>query len=178
MLRIGGVAALLLGLLLGEWFPDVDQRTELLLHRSALTHGVLLPLLVSIVVGRSTLVAPKRFVTGASLGVAVHLAFDLFPKAWYGSALVSLPLIGWLPAPLSGVWIGGSMLLCLCLAAKTVRSFGDGLVYLAALLGLFAYLTFEEAAVWRPLAALVGSAILVGIAAMLTPGRSRPGLRR
>ncbi len=41
-----GFVALVLGLAVGNWFPDVDQKTDLLVHRSIVTHGPLLPLIV------------------------------------------------------------------------------------------------------------------------------------
>jgi len=41
-----GFAALAVGLAVGNWFPDVDQKTDLLVHRSIVTHGPLLPLIV------------------------------------------------------------------------------------------------------------------------------------
>ena len=41
-----GFAALVVGLVVGNWFPDIDQKTDLLVHRSIVTHGPLLPLIV------------------------------------------------------------------------------------------------------------------------------------
>ena len=172
MTYLSATVVLVLGLLLGEWFPDIDQRTTLLLHRSSLTHGPLLPLTVFGLVGRARIASPRWFSLGISLGVTAHLAFDLFPKAWYGYALVSVPIFGWLPAPVSWVWIGGSMLLCSYLAGRVVRSPGEAAVYLAAVWGLFAYLTIEETVLWRPLAALAGSTLLAGLALVLTPQRT------
>ena len=51
-LALMALMALGLGLYVGEWFPDVDQKTSLLLHRSILTHGLLLPLTVYLVASR------------------------------------------------------------------------------------------------------------------------------
>ena len=57
---------------------------------------------------------------GFALGVAIHLAADLFPKAWTGFALISLPFYGWLPATASITWLVCSVVACLGLAARPV----------------------------------------------------------
>ena len=74
--------SLLIGLALGERFPDVDQHTGLLVHRSVFTHGPLLPLLLFLLTSGIKRPVPIRlFALGFSVAVAVHLCFDLFPKA-------------------------------------------------------------------------------------------------
>jgi hypothetical protein len=45
-LVIIGFVALVVSLAVGNWFPDVDQKTDLLVHRSIVTQGPLLPLVV------------------------------------------------------------------------------------------------------------------------------------
>ena len=40
------IISLILGLYLGNKFPDIDQRTDLLIHRSILTHGSIFPLII------------------------------------------------------------------------------------------------------------------------------------
>ena len=91
-----GFAALVVGLVVGNWFPDIDQKTDLLVHRSIVTHGPLLPI---IVVGVASVIrtTPLRWVAlGLAVGLAVHLSFDLFPKGWSGFALISVPGYGWM----------------------------------------------------------------------------------
>ena len=109
-----------LGTYLGNATPDLDQRTDLLLHRSILTHGLLAPLLVSNLFGGCSARSLQWFAAGFALGVAIHLAADLFPKAWTGFALISLPLYGWLPAPASITWLVCSVVACLGLAVRPV----------------------------------------------------------
>ena len=70
-----------LGVYLGSETPDLDQRTHLLLHRSVLTHGLLAPLVISKLLGGSSARAPRWFAAGFALGMVIHLAADLFPKA-------------------------------------------------------------------------------------------------
>jgi hypothetical protein len=41
-----GFVALVAGLAIGNWLPDVDQKTDMLVHRSIVTHGPLLPIIV------------------------------------------------------------------------------------------------------------------------------------
>ena len=91
-IRLVALVALVLGLAVGERFPDIDQRTELLLHRSILTHGLLAPLMLYVIVQRVDSLPVRWLAMGVCLGVAVHLAFDLFPKGWQAYALVSLPV--------------------------------------------------------------------------------------
>ena len=109
-----------LGCYLGSETPDLDQRTDLLLHRSILTHGLLAPLLVSKLFGGCSVRWLQWFAAGFALGMGIHLAADLFPKAWTGFALISLPFYGWLPATASITWLVCSVMVCLGLAVRPV----------------------------------------------------------
>jgi hypothetical protein len=121
---------LLLGLALGLHFPDIDSRFQLLgllLHRSILTHGLLLSLLLFWLVRRrrGTMSSLRLFVIGVNLAIAVHLCFDFFPRKWIGFALIHIPLYGWTSSLFSQTWIILSMIVCLCLAFMLVRSFAE-----------------------------------------------------
>ena len=109
-----------LGFYLGSETPDLDQRTDLLLHRSILTHGLLAPLLVSKLFGGCSVRSLQWLAAGFSSGVAIHLAADLFPKAWTGFALISLPFYGWLPPPVSIAWLVVSVVVCVGMAIRPV----------------------------------------------------------
>ena len=109
-----------LGCYLGSETPDLDQHTDLLLHRSILTHGLLAPLLVSKLFGGCSARSLQWFAAGFALGVAIHLASDLFPEAWTGFSLISLPFYGWLPATASITWLVCSVVACLGLAVRPV----------------------------------------------------------
>ena len=109
-----------LGCYLGNEMPDLDQHTDLLLHRSILTHGLLAPLLVSRLFGGCSVRSLQCLAAGFALGVAIHLAADLFPRAWTGFALISLPFYGWLPAPASIAWLVCSVVVCLGMALRPV----------------------------------------------------------
>jgi hypothetical protein len=57
-LVIIGFVALVVSLAVGNWFPDGDQKTDLLVHRSIVTHGPLLP---RIVVGVASVMRKPHF---------------------------------------------------------------------------------------------------------------------
>jgi hypothetical protein len=131
---------LLLGAALGLHFPDVDTRVQwlissrLLLHRSAVTHGLIVPSLLFLS-ARAKGKAPsfRSFVIGFSLASAVHLCFDFFPRGWVGFALIHVPLYGRTTALFSQAWIMLSVLACLYLAFLLARrlielAFGVGIL--------------------------------------------------
>ena len=97
------IALSILGLWIGLTFADVDLAPVLpIRHRSAWTHGPLVPLIVVSLIG----VLPFYLVAAFLVGNTIHLARDLFPKAWTGGALIKLhPLAITLPPPLSFAWI-------------------------------------------------------------------------
>ena len=93
-LVVWGVAAFTVGAWVGLKLPDVDQRTDLLLHRSIITHGPLVPLVLFLLLRNMRRTWVRVLPMSVCLGFVVHLAFDLFPKAWYGYALISVPVYG------------------------------------------------------------------------------------
>ncbi len=161
-----GSVALVLGLYLGEWVPDVDQDYGFLTHRSVFTHGWLLPLLLfSLVAGKRAL-SLRLFAAGFCLGVAVHLSFDLFPRAWQGFALIHVPVFGWTYPVISWVWIAGSMLACVYLALRLITNVLQGIGVIAGEVAMFAYTGTNEATLLGPALVLaVGS--IVGLSVVL-----------
>ena len=159
--------ALLAGVYVGFRFPDFDQRTDILVHRSIVTHGLLVPLLLYIVLGSRRSPAPARlFVTGAALAVAVHLSFDLFPRAWSGYALIHLPTYGWTPPLVSWAWIALSIVLCFFIAIRSSRGWVESILVFVVILALFSFSLPDEDALWRPLVATLGGiaiAMVLGV---------------
>ena len=149
-----GLVALLVGLAVGNWFPDVDQKTGLLLHRSIVTHGPIVPLLVFAAASGTRSIQLRWFALGATLGVAIHLGFDLFPKGWSGFALISVPGYGWTAPWFSWTWIAVSTVACIYLALRLVRSGLDGSLFIFSLIFAFGYIAVGEDALWRPVVAL------------------------
>ncbi len=126
-----GLGLLVYGLNVGARFPDVDQRFSFLPHRSFLTHGLLLPMLLFIgirhylsrpdVLQQCLDILARLFVIGFCLANAVHLCFDFFPRGWYGFALIWVPFVGRATPTFSWMWIGISCVVCLYLAILLVR---------------------------------------------------------
>ena len=150
---LGGVV-LLAGLAVGNEFPDIDQETGLLLHRSIVTHGLLVPLIVFAAASGTRSIQLRWFALGVTLGVAVHLSFDLFPHGWSGFALISVPGYGWTAPWFSWTWIAASTVGCIYFAARLVRGGLDGSLFILSLIFAFGYIATDEDALWRPLVAL------------------------
>ena len=163
-----GFVALVVGLAVGNWFPDVDQKTGLLLHRSIVTHGPLVPFIVFAAVSGTRAIPLRWFALGLAIGVAVHLSFDLFPKGWSGFALISVPGYGWTAPWLSGAWIVISTAFCTYLAIRLVRNGIDGCLLIMSLICAFGYISFGEEAFWRPVVALTVATVVA-----LTPAVRR-----
>ncbi len=160
MAYVVGLVLLGVGLVVGEWLPDVDQQIGFLRHRSIVSHGPLVPLLLFLVAGSSNSIPLRWFSLGASLGFAVHLGFDLFPKGWHGYALISVPFHGWTSPWFSIVWIAGSLLSCAYLAARLIRGYLEAALYLASLAGYFLNTALGEDKLLLPALAIAGAALL------------------
>lgn len=81
MRYIFGMLMLLIGIVAGLAFPDIDLRWDFLGHRSIVTHSFLVPLLLFGVAYQQKHVATRLLAAGFSLSLAIHLSFDLFPRA-------------------------------------------------------------------------------------------------
>ena len=166
-----GIAALVAGYAFGDWFPDIDQKTGLLLHRSILTHGFLLLILIFAIAFPFQLVSLRWFALGSNLGIAVHLIFDLFPKGWSGFALISVPTHGWTAPWFSWIWIAVSIVVCTLFAARLVRNGLEGTLFTLSLIFAFVYIANGEDAIWRPVVALMVTTVLGLI--LITRGSAR-----
>ena len=136
------------------------------LGERTVTHGPLLPLLLFLLASGIKPVPIRLFVMGFSLGVAVHLCFDLFPKAWQGYALIHVPVVGWTYPLVSWVWIALSIICCLYMAMRLVRNGLQGMALVFGMLGLFGYAGVNEEAVWAPLLSII-AATVIGLVVLL-----------
>ena len=169
-----GIAAFAVGAWVGLKLPDVDQRTDLLLHRSIITHDPLVPLVLFLVLRNVRRTWARVLPMSVCLGFVVHLAFDLFPKAWYGYALISVPVYGWLPGWASIVWISGSAFTCAYWSARLVRGTLEPLILVVGSAGIFIYAARSESVVLGPLAVVVAVLVVCGVMSLF--GRSaEPG---
>ena len=117
---------LVFGILVGVKFADIDQRLPdwLFYHRDAVTHGFIVPVLLSWGAWRTKHQTMRGLTIGFCVANAVHLSFDLFPRAWWGHALIHLFTLRF-PPVVSWVWIAGSIIACLYLARFFIRTLWD-----------------------------------------------------
>lgn len=101
-LYLAVVASLMISFFyIGFKFPDIDLKFKSIGHRSIITHSPLLSLMLFILheTNMLWLVYAKKyditryFIIGLSLGIALHLLYDLRPKSFKGTALIKFPYI-------------------------------------------------------------------------------------
>jgi hypothetical protein len=117
MVYFAQLAALAFGVLLGIQLPDADLWLFFLSgqHRSILTHSPLIPYgLYLAAQGRGPWW--RWGAVGLATAFAAHLAYDVFPRAWYGAALVKVPLLGQMNPTLSLLILMGGVVGCWYLA--------------------------------------------------------------
>ena len=149
------------GLHCGIVMPDIDQRTNLLLHRSIVTHSPLIPLILLLLALRIGL-GLYAFAMGVSIGFSVHHAFDLFPRGWTGAALIGIPFHGWAPGLFLWIWIAFTMFACAYIAARLVQGQLDRIWYLLGFIYIFILTVPKEGAWFGPIVALVTAVIVLG----------------
>ena len=174
MRKVAAVLLFVVGCFVGLRFADFDlpfRWYPLIEHRSLLTHGVLIPLLLFVslrphLLNKNADPRLRLFIMGFCLASAVHLCFDLFPRGMIGYSRVHIPLWGWSGWPFSALWLLGSALVCLYLAFRLLRGLGDlGLV----LLGLVTCYGISAAAEPRPSFFALFTLVPVAFAAFLLP---------
>lgn len=146
------LAWLLLGAVIGIHLPDLDNRlqwlipTSVLLHRSILTHGLIISLLLFLWIQKRGGKTPslRFFMIGLSLALAVHLCFDFFPRGWTGFALIHIPIYGRTTALTSQAWIILSIVVCLYLAFLMVRNVVESVLSGGSLVVSFIISAFEN----------------------------------
>lgn len=148
-----GALAFLLGISLGAGLPDLDLRI-LHTHRSIITHG--LPVFVLWWVAR---VADRRdmrlFVIGFAIASAIHLSFDLFPRAWMGYALINIPLIGNTHPVFSWVWIAVCIVVSFYVALALMDRLHDLVTALLGFILVFSMSTGAEQSLFRPVLTMI-----------------------
>ena len=170
---ITGTILLLLALFLGLNLPDLDHQISFFVHRSIITHGFLIPLGVFVLIYREKASIARFISAGFSLASAIHLCFDLFPRAWVGFALIHIPFWGRTNALFSWLWISLSIIICLYLTFALIEGLEDLLMAIASLGLAFSFYASTEPTIWMPLITLLAS---IGITLAL-PANSRTILR-
>jgi hypothetical protein len=140
--KIVGIACFAIGAWLGSQFPDIDRfQFFRLRHRSGVTHSFLLPSLL-LLGGLLTQVQwADWFTAGFASGVALHLAFDLFPGKWRGFALIDVPKWGRCTKTVSVIWLFTGLFLCVIISLSIILALGPAgiITYVATLGALYLY---------------------------------------
>lgn len=173
MSYITGLIFLLIGMVAGLNLPDLDSNLSFLVHRSIVTHNFLFPLCLFWLVPKEEKPMIRFLSMGFSLSITAHLCFDLFPKAWSGFALISIPLYGRTSPLFSWVWIVGSIVLCLYLAFLLVKNLGDVIVVVGSIVVSFGFCATIESVFWSALLALIGATFIT----LMLPSSSSAVLR-
>jgi hypothetical protein len=156
MLYLTGPIMLVVGFAIGLDIPDWDLRVGFLTHRSILTHGLLLPVVCFWIAHKKPVAALRLFALGICLAAALHLSFDLFPRAWKGFALIHIPVLGRAGAVFSWLWIALSVVITLHLALLLIRTLFELSISTIGLLGSFVlYATGEAVFFGLPLITLI-----------------------
>ncbi len=179
---IFGIVLLLFAMWFGVRFPDVDQSLlwlkPIILHRSILTHGLLLPLFFYIQYKASAKTGAKDNpiarlgIMGLCIGLCAHLAFDLYSNRWWGFAQIYVPLYGRLPTLLSQAWIAGSVFIGLFWCCRLLRKTQDLFLGLTTALVAFV-LSAQSNSTATALAAFLTLGVL-GFAAFLIHAKTSP----
>jgi predicted neutral ceramidase superfamily lipid hydrolase len=130
--------------------PDVDQQlrdeipSKILLHRSILTHNFVFALLVywAAIWRKSFTVRLLTYTAG--LATAVHLSFDLFPRAWQGFAIIHIPVLGRSSPLFSQIWIALSIVVCLYLVLSLIQTSREVAIVAVCFVLLFVFYTLSE----------------------------------
>jgi|TARA_B100001964_G_scaffold24564_1_gene24483 hypothetical protein len=138
--------------------PDWDLATgKLLLHRSILTHSILIPFLLDHYSKKYSSKQYPVIIAAIYFAFMVHLSGDLFPESWQGYALISIPFIGWIGI-LSPFWIFGNIIasayFCLKIIKENNLAFYPYHFFLTAGVGILLYFIKGENILMIPVAFL------------------------
>ena len=85
-----GFLLITVSFLFGIKLPDWDFKLDLR-HRNILTHSPFITIIFIALYETKTSYFFKYFIIGFSTAIAIHILFDLFPRKWYGGALLKIP---------------------------------------------------------------------------------------
>lgn len=146
----------LAGLMAGIRLPDIDLVLPGFRHRSGITHSFLMAFFF-------WLMGWYAIAAGLALGVGMHLASDMQPKAWTGGALIKFPMLGSIGL-ISPLWILANILGCafVWLEVMSVSTVPDRqLMLMVSLFGVLWYFTREEKKPVLPMMSLGFSLLLI-----------------
>lgn len=79
---VKNITFFIIGLIIGELIPDLDQKTKYLSHRSKLTHLPFIHLILAYELNDDAMRG------GILMGYIIHIILDLFPKKWKGYSTI------------------------------------------------------------------------------------------
>ncbi len=159
-----GILTLLIGIVAGLALPDIDLRWSFLGHRSIVTHGFLVPILLFWLASQQKHITTRLLAVGFCVAAAVHLSFDLFPKAWTGYALIYIPGYGRTNPEFSWLWTAANIVICMYLALMLINSIFELIAVVVGVLATFS-LHVVQTSIFTP--ALIVLVVATGIALLL-----------
>ena len=171
MRYIFGLSALILGIFLGIDYPDIDQKINFLMHRSILTHSLLLACITLLLLKIRNELQTRLFIAGLSLSTSIHLSFDLFPKQWTGYALIHIPMYGRTNAFFSWVWLAINIVFGMYLVLALITTGFEAILCLISISTTFIYYASQQSAFWQPLIIMI-VAIFLALALLFKEKRS------
>ncbi|WP_319370175.1 hypothetical protein [uncultured Ilyobacter sp.] len=152
-ISLTGVLISIAAFLLGIKFPDWDLKLKLK-HRNILTHSPVVMIFFYKIFKVENNMEFRFFIMGFSMALALHFIFDLFPKGWFGGALLKVPFIDKTLSP------GGSIaslltstILCMVTAISYTKNFTEFILLFFLGLSSLVFNIKKEKKIIRPLAA-------------------------
>ena len=132
------IPAMIFGAYLGYGFPDLDQSTSFLLHRSIITHSILFLIFLIVIQEILDSNVIRGFTAGFGIALAGHLSYDLYPKNFnfYGHACIHVPFIGSIGGILSFIWILGNMTFGVICAQWSISRIKDSLMKIIMIMSI------------------------------------------
>ena len=157
-----GVLISFAAFLLGVKFPDWDLKLKLK-HRSLLTHSPFVMIFFYKIFKAESSKEFRFFIMGFSMALALHFIFDLFPKGWFGGALLKVPFINKTLSPgWSIVSLLTSTIICMVTAISYTKNFTEFIfLFFLGLCSLIFNIKKEKKAI-RPLASFGIIYIIMG----------------
>lgn len=174
-----GVFLLIWSAQIGLGFPDIDlgilRQLPGIAHRSALTHGALIPVLLFLLARRYRHIVIRLGVIGFCTALAVHLSYDLFPNGFngrwcWGYGCIHVPGIGQTSPLFSWLWIASGVLIALYISLRLVENSLDiGLFVGCVVVSYWHMLGIEPHIALKAFVAL----IVAGCIALILPSELR-----
>jgi hypothetical protein len=152
--------AIVVGLAIGLWLADVDRTFPFLRHRSIVTHGIVLVGLLYLLLRNNEERWVRSGIASLALGMAVHLSFDLFPRAWQGLALITVPLVGVTGATFSMLWLATNLLACVYFALWLLEKRTEAVVAFGGMVVGFSIAATRETSVIPALIVLMAAIVV------------------